>query len=203
LKFRWPFARSDRGEPFKVFDPRRGDDFKFGPLDDGSVVSSRDRNLAVIQVGRAFWLQSSLRVRAAALSCLQLNGGKGFACAFATPRHVEDALPGNAKRGKEGLLSHFAATPDGFRSAFSLFEALEYGELTIGRSVDEFGAGDLGAKEGSGSLRAEEFDLLFVVQRLKNVDWFVSFYADTGDALIGLADVAQLDCLVRKLREGG
>ena len=157
-----PFQRSrDRRQTpaalnevcFEVFDPRQGQDCKFGPLRDGSVVSSRDRHLSVVQVAPAFWLKASSRVWGGVLSCLQTNGGTGFACAFAIPKQIEDSLPGETQRERQGSLSHFAATPDGFRSAFGLFKGLEYGELTVGRWVDELGCGHLGAKAGTGPLR--------------------------------------------------
>lgn len=157
-------------------------------------MSSKERDLAVIHIAPSFWLRSSRAVRAAALSCLGLGNGTGFTCAFTVPKHVENALSKNARRSGEGLLREFPATANDFREQFELFERMEYGELTIGCAIGSL----LGTKAAS---RTDDFELLFVMARSQAVCWLVSFYADTGDALIVVRTLTQLDALVGKLRE--
>lgn len=201
MKFRALFGKRQDTALFKVSDPRRGEDCSFGPLRDGTILSARDRNLGVIEIPPGFWLRSSKQIRAAVLSCLQLEWGKGFMSASGAPKSIESAFPQDSAHGKEGgLLGHFLAAPSEFQRRFELFEKMEYGEFTVGCARDDLLSAD--EKDHEERKRDGDLGLLFVIAKSERINWLLSFYADTGDALIVTADPVQLDCLVGKLREG-
>lgn len=173
-------------DEIQVYEPAKGEDYSFGPMPDGSFLSSVAEQALVVSIPPRLGLISDRNNSQidVILSRFELNQGFGFVCGYTIPEEKENQFPKDAIINGQGIFGYFPATKDNFRHYLSLFESLEYGELTVGcinRKIVDLKSF---ISQGNGKeYLFKDFDLLTILSHLKEVDWLVSLYADTGHGL--------------------
>jgi hypothetical protein len=179
--------KSNKSDTLQIFDPRKNEDYVFGPYPDGSFISSITEEMIVIHSPPGLELVSSENrfLVNQVLRSFELENGVGFICGFAISKLVEDIFPDDSTINGQGRLGFFPATEGNFKHYLNVFKNLEYGELTVGFAnsrlveVDSFMSIKNNKKHSFG-----DFELLSLVAKFKDIRWLLSFYADTGHGLL-------------------
>lgn len=163
----------------QIYDPRKGQDFRFGRSAHGRVLSSQAAGFIVVGVPPRVELLSSPHslVASAALAHFDQTEGVGFVSLFAGPLKMEKVLPGERCAGKDGVFAQSPANPSLFQRYTELLHGLEYGEIT-------FGIANRPRDVAIEVHPHQDIDLLFAVYEIPDLEWCLSFYADTGDGLV-------------------
>lgn len=178
----------------QMFDPRKGDDYLFGPVE-GKTFSSLSENLFVVHAPAdyaPFSAQEHILYSLAHAALISFQG-IGFFCVYAVPKIIEESLSDGANWAGSSALDYFVPSEKEIEKRLALYKHISFGECLLGICKEKFPK--LNATTFS------DFDDLVLFSDPENLQCVLS-YSESGEALLITRFFEGIDQHFARIAEG-